>query len=61
MKKKGCAEVFFIVSGCVLIGLIAAFFLWFGYQHLLWTYYQHIFIKDFEKYETTKGEKNEIF
>lgn len=41
----------FIVSGCVLIGLIGAFFLWIGYQHLLWTYYQHIFMKNFEKYE----------
>ena len=40
----------FIVIGCVLIGLIGAFFLWSGYQHLLWTYNQHIFIKKIEKY-----------
>lgn len=40
----------FIVSGCVLAGLIGVFFLWTGYRHLQWTYYQHIFMKNFEKY-----------
>lgn len=40
----------FIVSGCVLAGLIGIFFFWTGYQHLLWIYYQHIFIKYLEKY-----------
>ena len=43
-----------VVSGCVLIGLIVACFLWFGYQHSLWTYDQHIFMKNLEKYEGRK-------
>lgn len=41
----------FVAGGCVLIGLIAVFFLLFGYhKHLLWIYYQHIFMKNIEKY-----------
>ena len=44
----------FIVCGCLLAGLIGVFFLRMGYQHLLWTYSQRIFLKNFEKHE---GEK----
>ena len=43
-----------VVSGCVLIGLIVACFLWFGYQHSLLTYDQYIFMKNLEKYEGRK-------
>lgn len=50
--------MFLTVSGCVLAGILGVFFLRTGYQHLLWRYYQHIFMKNFEKY---KGDKNEIF
>lgn len=50
--------MFFIVSGCVLAGILGVFFLQKGYQHLLWSYYQHFFMKNFEKY---KGDKNEKF
>lgn len=43
--------MFFVVSGCVLVGLIGACFLWLGYQHFLWNYYEHIFVENLRKYE----------
>ena len=46
----------FVVSGCVLAGLIGVFFLWTGYAHLLWTYYQNIFMKNLEKYGEEEKE-----
>lgn len=40
----------FVISGCILAGLIGVFLLWTGYAHLVWKYSQHIFMKNFEKY-----------
>ena len=43
--------MFFIVGGCVLGGLIGAYFLWLGYQNFLWKYCEHIFVENLNQYE----------
>lgn len=43
--------MFFVVGGCVPVGLIGACFLWLGYQNFLWNYYEHIFMENLKKYE----------
>ena len=50
-EKRGCSYVFFVVDGCVPVGLIGACFLWLGYQNFLWNYYEHIFMENLKKYE----------
>lgn len=46
--------MFSVICCCALVVLIGACFLWFGYQNLLWKYYEYIFVKNLKKYE---GEK----